>query len=140
VAYAPTPTVRLEVDLDHNDWSELNSMTVLFSGQVVPTRRPVNGWRARTATRVGLRWNGLGNGEWRAGVFHDPTPQPLFDVGPFFVGADRLGASIGYGTRVRRLQTDMALVWEEHEERRAVNDFAGVYSTRLLRVVLSFGW
>ena len=140
VAYAPAPTVRLEVDLDYSEWSTLNAMVMRFSGQIVADRQPLSGWRARTATRVGLRWNGLGNGEWRAGLFHDPTPQPLADVGPFFVGAERLGASIGYGTRVRRLQTDLALVWEEHEKRMAVNGFDGNYHTRLLRMVLSFGW
>jgi len=74
-------------------------------------------------------------------MFVDPTPQPESNLGPFFVGADRYGASIGYGTRVERLQTDLALVWEEYDNRSTQSHgFDGRYSTRLLRMVLTFGW
>ena len=141
VAFAPSPTARLEVDLDHTGWSSLNDFEIRFDDQPALDRDPVSGWRSRLATRIGLRWYGLGNGEWRAGVFSDPTPQPESDLGPFFVDADRFGASIGYGTRVRRLQTDMALVWEEHDTRStSTHGFDGEYATRLVRLVLSFGW
>ena len=141
VAYAPTPTARLEIDLDHTGWASIGDLDIRFTGQPTLDRTPLSGWRDRTATRIGLRWYGLGNGEWRAGLSWDPTPQPESDLGPFFVGADRIGASIGYGTRVRRLQTDMALVWEEHETRStSTHGFDGEYETRLLRLVLSFGW
>jgi hypothetical protein len=119
----------------------LNETRLRFSGRPDLDRSLFSGWRARVATRIGLRWNGLGNGEWSAGVFRDPTPQPLADLGPFFAGATRYGASIGFGTRVQKLQTDTALVWEEHEDRSTrTNGLDGRYSTRSIRLVLTFGW
>jgi len=141
VAYSVTPTSLLEIDLERTAWSTLNDTTFRFAGQPALDRTPFSGWESRIAVRIGLRWNGLGNGEWRAGVFLDPTPQPETNLGPFFVGADRLGASIGFGTRVQRLQTDLAIVWEEHDDRSTrTHGFDGSYSTRLLRMVLTFGW
>ena len=141
VAYSLTPTALLEVDLEHTAWDKVNGTTFRLAGQPELDRAPFVGWESRVATRIGLRWNGLGNGQWRAGLFFDPTPQPVSNLGPFFVGADRFGASIGFGTRVQRLQTDVALVWEEHEDRATrTHGFDGRYSTRLLRMVLTFGW
>ena len=141
VAYSVTPMALLEIDLERTAWSSLNGTTFRFAGQPTLDRIPLAGWKSRIAARIGLRWNGLGNGEWRAGLFIDPTPQPETNLGPFFVGADRLGASIGFGTRVQRLQTDLAVVWEEHEDRSTrTHGFDGRYSTRLLRMVLTFGW
>ena len=140
-AYALTPTALLEVDLERTAWENLHGTTVRFSGQPGLDRTPFLGWRSRVATRIGLRWNGLGNGEWRAGIFRDPTPQPTSSLGPFFIGTDRYGATIGFGTRVERLQTDIALVWEEHAERSTrTHGFDGRYSARLLRMALTFGW
>jgi len=141
VAYSLTPTAVLEIDLERSAWSSLNRTILRIDGQPALDRAPFAGWESRITTRIGLRWNGLGNGEWRAGLFRDPTPQPESNLGPFFVGADRLGASIGFGTRVQRLQTDVAVVWEEHEDRSTrTHGFDGRYSTRLLRMVLTFGW
>lgn len=141
VAYALTPTALLEIDLERTAWSTLNGTTLRFEGEPALDRLPFVGWESRIAVRIGLRWNGLGNGEWRAGLFLDPTPQPETNLGPFFVGADRRGASIGFGTRVQRLQTDLAVVWEEHDDRSTrTHGFDGSYSTRLLRMVLTFGW
>jgi long-chain fatty acid transport protein len=141
VAYSVSPTALLEVDLEHSAWGSLNSATFQMTGQPTLDRSPFGGWESRIAARIGLRWSGLGNGEWRAGVFLDPTPQPETNLGPFFVGADRYGASIGFGTRVQRLQTDVALVWEEFDDRSTqTHGFDGRYSTRLLRMALTFGW
>ncbi len=141
VAYSLTPTALLEVDLERTAWASLNASTIRFAGQPGLDRTPLAGWESRVAIRVGLRWHGLGNGEWRAGMFVDPTPQPESNLGPFFVGADRFGGSIGFGTRVQRLQTDLAVVWEEHADRSTTtHGFDGTYSTRLVRMVLTFGW
>jgi long-subunit fatty acid transport protein len=141
VAYSVSPKALLEIDLERSAWSSFNTVTFRIAGQPALDRTPFGGWESRIAARIGLRWNGLGNGEWRSGVFMDPTPQPATNLGPLFVGADRYGASIGYGTRVQRLQTDLALVWEEHEDRSTrSHGFDGRYSTRLLRMVLTFGW
>jgi hypothetical protein len=141
VAYSVSTTALLEVDLERSAWNSLNSTTFRLAGEPALDRTPISAWESRIAARIGLRWNGLGNGEWRAGMFVDPTPQPESNLGPFFVGADRYGASIGYGTRVERLQTDLALVWEEYDNRSTQSHgFDGRYSTRLLRMVLTFGW
>ncbi len=141
VAFSVSPTALLELDIDRSSWDSLNAATFTIAGQPLLDRVPFSGWRSRTAGRIGLRWNGLGNGEWRAGLSIDPTPQPDSNLGPFFVGADRFAASIGFGTRVQRLQTDLAVVWEEHERRSTTSHgFDGRYTTRLLRLVLTFGW
>ncbi len=141
VAYSVSPTALLEIDIERSSWGSLNTTTFRIAGQPALDRAPFSGWESRMAGRIGLRWNGLGNGEWRAGVYVEPTPQPEANLGPFHVGADRYGASIGFGTRVQRLQTDLAVIWEEHENRSTrTHGFDGRYTTRLFRLVLTFGW
>lgn len=140
-ALALTPNALIEIDLERIGWSAMNGWAIEFDGFPMLARSPVDGWESRLHTRIGLRWNGLGNGEWRAGLYREPTPQPEQGLGPFFVGADRLGAAIGYGTRVERLQTDVALVWEERGRRSTrSHGFDGRYTSRVVRLVLTFGW
>jgi long-subunit fatty acid transport protein len=142
-AYQIKPTMVLELDLERRRRRRARQLQIEFLGAPTLDRTPLQRWDETTAARVGLRWSGLGNGEWRAGASYEPSPQPSDDADPFLALGDRVAASIGFGTRVRRVQADVALRAERRHTLRirdSVDGFTGRYRNRRIRVVVTFAW
>ncbi len=142
-AYQATPTVLLELDASRTGWDVLDRTGVIVEDTPRLNTTLFSGWDDSHAYRLGLRWSGQSNSEWRIGLYFDDSPQPDEDVGPLLADADRVGYSVGYGTNVGGIDAEFALVYIDFDHRATATNrdgFNGSYENRGWILGTSFAW
>ncbi len=125
LAFALTPSLLLETDVNWTGWSTFDQTTIRFTGGDLPNSTIRSDWKDVMNYRAGLRWTRSASSELRFGFVFDETPQQEEAVSPLLPDADRNGYTIGYGWKGAKLKTDLALMYLDFKERTRAKTFEG---------------
>lgn len=143
VAYAFTPSVLVETDVNWTGWHRFRQVNIHFNQAPRLNSAIPEEWKSVFNYRVGLRWTQNPNAEWRFGYFFDTTPQPAVNLNPLLPDANRNGISAGYGFRHGRIGTDLYAMYVPFYSRTTrVNrdNFNGTYKTDVLVLGLTLNF
>lgn len=127
LAFAVTPDVLVETDVNRTGWSAFKEVKIDFTGGAtnsLPDTTIEQKWKDVYNYRLGVRWTTGPSSQWRFGYVYDRTPQPEESVNPLLPDADRNGYSIGYGY-TGGIKADFALMYLPFKERTRSKSFAG---------------
>lgn len=142
-AWQATPTVLLEFDVNRTGWDVLDGTDVIVRAAPRLNRTLVSDWDDADTFRLGVRWSGQSNSEWRVGLYFDESPQPEEELDPLLADADRVGYSLGYGTDVGGVEAEFAVVYIDFDPRATATNrdgFNGSYENRGWILATSFAW
>ena len=129
LAFAVSPSVLIETDVNWTGWSSFDETSIRFTGtpaQRLPDTLVRSDWDDVYNYRAGLRWSASPSSQWRFGAYYDETPQPEESVGPLLPDANRQGLSLGYGfTGGGGWTLDVAVLYVDFDERTRDQSFPG---------------
>jgi long-chain fatty acid transport protein len=127
LAFAVTPDVLVETDVNWTGWSAFKQVTIDFTGGAtnsLPDTTIPEQWKDVYNYRLGVRWTTGPSSQWRFGYVYDQTPQREEGVSPLLPDANRNGYSIGYG-HTGGVKADFALMYLPFKERTRSKSFPG---------------
>jgi long-chain fatty acid transport protein len=136
VAFAPTASSLLELDVTRTGWSDLQQIDLQFVNDSEYSRTYPLGFDDSMSYRLGFRAELPSQFELRFGVAMEETPQPSSTVGPLLADADRTVVAAGFG----RDWLDVALVWQQLADRTitdSVEQLNGNYSSDLYLLAIT---
>lgn len=148
LAFALSPSLLLETDVNWTGWSSFNEVKIDFTGGAtnsLPDTTIPEGWDDVFNYRAGLRWTVSPTTEWRLGFVLDNTPQPEEVVSPLLPDADRNGYTIGWGHK-GKIRTDLALMYLDFKSRTRAKSlpgegpFFGSYKTQAILIGATLGF
>lgn len=139
----------VEVDVAWAEWSafdaitiELDNTTPFSTDQVI-----VENWDDSLSYRLGVQWLASSSSQWRFGVVVDESPIPEHYLRPSIPDADRIGLSLGYGYKGRKMDVDVYYMALDFDEITAVPGapgsegvVAGTYDSFSHLAGLSVNW
>jgi long-chain fatty acid transport protein len=149
LAFALSPNLLLETDVNWTGWSSFDSVELDFVGGAtnsLPDSEIPQGWDDVNNYRAGLRWTVSPATQLRFGYVYDESPQPEESVSPLLPDADRNGITIGYGYTGGAFTADFALMYLDFKERERFrsfageSDFFGTYNTKAILVGATIGF
>jgi long-chain fatty acid transport protein len=149
LAFALTPNLLLETDVNWTGWSTFDVVPIEFTGGAtnsLPDAEIPEHWDDANNYRAGLRWSTSPTTQWRFGYVFDETPQPEESVSPLLPDADRNGFTLGYGHGGPGLGFDVAVMYLDFKERTRGRSFPGEgpffgsYDTTAWLLGLTINW
>jgi long-chain fatty acid transport protein len=148
LAFALSPNLLLETDVNWTGWSSFDKVTIDFTGGAtnsLPDTTIPEQWKDVYNYRAGLRWGTGPSTEWRFGYVLDHTPQQEAGVSPLLPDADRNGFTLGWGHK-GAVRADLAVMYLDFKSRSRNTSFPGegpffgTYKTRALLVGATLGF
>jgi len=129
VAFALSPSVRLELDANWTGWSSFDEVPLTIVGYPQLGTTLPEEWEDCYNYRAGLSWKVNPSSEWRFGYVYDESPQPEKHVSPLLPDNDRNGITLGYGHRFSSTTLDLALMYLPFDEREVDENASRYYGT-----------
>ncbi|MDQ3283983.1 MAG: outer membrane protein transport protein [Acidobacteriota bacterium] len=144
VAFSPTDTWDVELDVNRTGWSRFEALSVQFAEQPqFSFTRPQN-WEDANTFRLGVNHAATENWDVRFGAIYDQNPQPVESVSPLLPDSDRIGATIGAGWHAGPLMVDTSLLMLHFKDRSTQGqnreNFNGTYETDALLWSVNLGY
>lgn len=145
LAFALSPHVLLETDVDRAGWSNFRQVEIDFTNNDLPNSVITERWKNVWSYRAGLRWDVNPLWQWRFGYVYDQTPQPEQSVNPLLPDNNRNGFTLGFGHK-GVVSSDFYLMYLDLGSRTrsktfaddSQGDFFGTYKTRAILVGATF--
>jgi len=89
-------------DLELTTWSVNRELVIDFEDPATPDPVQTNRWNSTVALRAGAEWTAGPRTVVRGGAFIDPSPAGADTLAPSSPDSHRIGATVGFGRRLRR--------------------------------------
>ena len=145
LSYQPQQRLLLSFEINWVGWQVFDSLNLNLA-QPVPFLRqfPERSFRSSLNFRTGGEYRLDEHWRLRAGVMYDSSPVPQGHVSPDLPDANRIGLSIGVGTKVwRGLSIDLSYAYAYTGERTSTLQaaaFSGIYQSTSSTLGLGLGY
>jgi long-chain fatty acid transport protein len=129
LAFALSPSVLLEVDVNWTGWSSFDQLVVEIDNPALEPLVLNENWDDAYNYRLGVKLARGQKSEWRFGYVYDETPQPDETVSPVLPDSDRNGFTIGYGRQGNKTSLDLALMYLPFDDRTTLTSELGYNGT-----------
>jgi long-chain fatty acid transport protein len=144
VAFSPTETWDLELDVMRTGWDRFKSLDVAFETTPLASFSRVQNWENSNSYRFGINHNATENWDVRFGAVYDENPQPVEAVSPLLPDSDRIGGSFGAGYHAGPFTVDGSLLVLHFKDRdtnqQNPEGFNGMYQTDALLWSVNLGY
>ncbi len=110
VAFSPTETWDVELDLMHTKWSAFEALAVNFETTPAAGFVREQNWEDCSSYRLGINHEATDMWDVRFGAVYDENPQPTEAVSPLLPDSDRVGVTFGTGWHHGALRADWSLM------------------------------
>jgi len=125
VMYRPNKKLTLTADVVWTNWSIIDSYTVKFDGEVIPSSGKTEenfprNWKDTRQVRIGIEYKLNEIITLRGGYFYDPSPIPDSTFDMLWPDADKKTYSFGVGLNFGKFSVDTVLQYIVAEYRREI--------------------